>query len=112
MNAKAKSPFSINLIRARNRMCWSQEQAAGIIGIKRATLASYEEDRAKPSHDILIGICNAYKITDLYGFIKDPDFLTGRTGNNKAEATELERRYLQLSSTAKRVVDLLMGLES
>lgn len=71
-----KSIFSINMIRARNSRGWSQREAAEKIGIKRSRLASYEEARREPSHDLLKNICAVYSIEDWKSLLTDKDFAT------------------------------------
>jgi transcriptional regulator with XRE-family HTH domain len=104
-----KSTFQINMIRARNSYGWSQEEAAKNIGIKRPTLAAYEEGRSEPGFDILQKICKAYNIKNVSAFIFDPDF----TASDKAlNLTDVQKQYLRLRGTPKAAVDVLLKLNS
>lgn len=68
------SAFSKNMINARRFHRLTQVKVSEMIGIKRVTLASYEEGRAEPSFKTLIKICDVYMIHDVYNFISNEDF--------------------------------------
>jgi transcriptional regulator with XRE-family HTH domain len=103
--ANTETPFQINLKIARKLKGWSQKGAAETIGIKRATLASYEEGRAQPLHQTMDRICTAYGITDLKSFISDSGYFLLKTSPE-----ELHTRYKNLSGAARKAVDILLGL--
>jgi transcriptional regulator with XRE-family HTH domain len=103
--------FSKNLKKARNLKGWSQEGAAqaireaGAEWFNRPVLGSYEEGRAEPSNETLTIICKAYGIEDMRGFIIDADFFESKTSPE-----ELYRRYISLSGSQKKAVEVLLGI--
>lgn len=107
-----KSTFSQNMKKARRLKSWSQEGAAqaireaGAPWFNRPVLGSYEEDRAQPNNETLMIICKAYGIDDVRGFLADPDFFESKA----ASPEELYRRYLSLSGSQKKAVEILLGL--
>ncbi len=106
-----KSTFSKNLVKARKLKGWSQRGAAeaireaGAKGFNRPVLGSYEEDRANPSNETLVIICDVYEIQDMKGFLTDPNFF-----DQKTSPEELHRRYLSLDEQKRKVVEILLGL--
>lgn len=102
-----KSTFSQNLVRARKLKGWKQEVAAKAIGIKRATLASYEEDRAFPPKETFYKICDAYDIQDLKAFINDANY-----HEIKIAPEKLHLMYSRLPFIKRKAIDFLLGIES
>lgn len=52
-----------NLKKIRNSFGYTQEQLAEKIECSTRHISDIEQDRAKPSYEILIRICNLYKIS-------------------------------------------------
>lgn len=48
---------------AREKQALTQETAASLINVTISTVQNWENDRAKPGSDLLLGIAKAYKIT-------------------------------------------------
>jgi transcriptional regulator with XRE-family HTH domain len=101
-----KSIFSQNMKKARLLKNWSQNGAAKKIGIKRATLAAYEEDRSEPSQETLILIANEYNIYDLYRFMTDDQYFEQSERTN-----EIVRKYLKLDFNLKKAVNFILNVE-
>ncbi|GAO43778.1 helix-turn-helix transcriptional regulator [Flavihumibacter petaseus] len=71
-----KSPFGENMRIARTTWGYTQERAAELIGISRASVAAYELSNAQPSFEILEKIIEVYRIVDLSDFIFDPHYFS------------------------------------
>lgn len=108
-----KSIFSKNLVRIRNYYEWTQEMAAQQIGIKRATLASYEEGRAEPCIDILVKIARAYRLKDLLPLLNDSDFLISRNSMYRvAWDSDIDQKYSMTTGRVRAALDVLLGIEN
>ena len=56
------SKISKNLRHLRQLRKWSQEQMATKLGISRARIGSYEEERCDPPIDVLVKLSNLFHI--------------------------------------------------
>lgn len=107
-----RSVFSKNLVRIRNHFEWTQEVAAQKIGIKRATLAAYEEGGAEPCIDIILSICRAYRIKEVISLLADPDFLMGKDSSDRIVwHSQVDEKYSKSSGKIRMAVDLLLEIE-
>jgi transcriptional regulator with XRE-family HTH domain len=94
---------------------WTQERAAFMAGMKRATWGSYEDSRAFPSADNLSKIADALSVDDdLYNFINCDDFYTAtgrrRKYNRKNKVSPIEKKYNSLPAPIRHTIDTLLGL--
>jgi transcriptional regulator with XRE-family HTH domain len=69
--------FARNMKAERASRGWSQEGAAETIGIKRHTIAAYEEGRTYPSYQKQMSIRRVYEIDDWDKFISEEQKLQG-----------------------------------
>lgn len=60
MNKKEILAYNLKFLRKTKNI--TQTDAANIFGIKRATYASYEENRSIPNVFVFMDICEYYKI--------------------------------------------------
>lgn len=98
-------PFAKNLRNIRMAKGWSQTVAARHLGIPRSKYASYEEDRAAPSLELLSKMCSVFGITDLLAFISDlEDQLVD-------PPSFIERKYNSLPPRIRKAVGVLMEIE-
>jgi transcriptional regulator with XRE-family HTH domain len=107
-----KSILSENLVKARKLKEWSQAEAALKIGIKRGTLGTYENNKAKPPIETFTAICEAYNVEDdVYGFINNRDFFdkSGRRIMLKSPSM-LERKYHASKGPIRTAIDTLLDL--
>lgn len=102
--------ISENLKKARKSLGWSQEQTAKALGIKRATLASYEEGRATPSIKLLPRLTQVFVIRDWQAFLADPDFDINNQKVPGPSPSLMEERYAALDQKHKNLVDQLLNL--
>ena len=67
--------FAQKLIQARKDAGYTQETAAGLMGINRNTLASYETGRNEPKIEMLGKLADFYEVST--------DWLIGTKGTNR-----------------------------
>lgn len=103
-----RSEFSKNLVETRKLYGYTQQEAAELIGIKRATLGAYEEGRAEPSYELLQRICNAYRITNLMAFLFLPYM---QEDHPPLSGSIVEEKYLMLKGKERVLADVLLGLK-
>jgi transcriptional regulator with XRE-family HTH domain len=98
------TPFQKNMVSARKRMGWTQEQASARMGVKRGRLGAWEEGRCTPDIPTLNTICKTYRIADV------GDFLFGEFGAKGIAEKELilHMKYSRLSKPLKNLVDVLL----
>lgn len=101
-----KSVFARNLVKVRHKWNLTQEAAADQIGLKRSSLGAYEEGRAEPSIPNLTKIIEAYSISDVKGFLSDPNFLVEKVDLK----ISVEARFKQLRGPVREAVTILLGL--
>lgn len=97
-----------NLKKARGE--WSQEKAAKLIGIKRCTLASYEEGRALPPITLFPKIADVYGIIDWKGFLSDPNFDISNQNATAVPLSLIEQKFNELSQKEKSLAKVLLSL--
>lgn len=78
----------------------TQEQLANIIGVHRATYASYEQGRREPDYETLIKIAEFYKVS--------LDYLFERENNYKINIINKKIEYK--SDLHKELIDMLNEL--
>lgn len=91
----------------RKELKLTQEQAAELIGITRASIGAYEEGRAKPHTDLLIKIARAYGVTDVVSFVSGKE----KAQEEQSSAERISMAYLRLAPATKKAVNILMGIE-
>jgi|SRR5581483_882875 len=104
-----KSIVASNLVKVRKTKNWSQEKAAQQIGIRRSTLASYEEGRALPRITLLPKIADTYGITDWKGFLQNPDF-DFQHQIFPTSISLIEQKFNSLSPKEKTLAKTLLNL--
>lgn len=57
------SNFSSNLKFLRKRRGFTQQQIADVLGVKRASIGAYEEDRAEPKYELLKKIADYFSLS-------------------------------------------------
>ncbi|MES2004324.1 MAG: helix-turn-helix transcriptional regulator [Bacteroidota bacterium] len=103
-------PFAKNLKSIRAYKEWSQEKASRMIGITRASLGSYEEDRCQANLENFVKICTAYDIEDPLQFIMGKyNPASGKISRQKLSL--METAYGKLDQRGKRAVAILLGLD-
>jgi transcriptional regulator with XRE-family HTH domain len=107
MKEEEKSPFAMNMKKARELRGWTQEVASQRMGIHRSTVGAYEEDRAKPNVDGLERILNTYCVKDWKTFITSYVYFD-RPRHKPFPPSAIERRYDALNGDDKRIVDMLL----
>lgn len=108
-----KKIFAANLVKVRHQLGWKTSRvAANRLGIPRPTYQAYEEKRSMPSAEGLIHMANVMGITNIIGFLSDPNFdyrkqdvLPGRRNESPVLAN-----YRLLSVRDKKLVDQLLGM--
>lgn len=109
--------FSKNMKRVRSNHGLTQEEASNLIGIKRATLASYEEARAEPSFGILQKITTAYSITNIASLLYDSHFLTTKESCVyditiiQEEQKYFLNKYARCNGDIRKAVNILLGIK-
>jgi transcriptional regulator with XRE-family HTH domain len=99
------SILSDNLKKARRAMEWSQEKAALQLGIKRSRLASYEEDRAEPSLQLLPILVEKYCILDWKGFLSNPHWDPFHQTPSPGIIPPAEKQYQALRAAIKSLAE-------
>lgn len=112
MKKELRPTFAKNLIKARKSLKWNQYKAAAMLGITRQAYASYEEGRANPDLSTLPLIAYTFKITNVIAFLENEDFkYHNQDGGFEIELnTPLEEKYQAATPTARRIVDLTLGI--
>lgn len=108
----ARSAFSLNLVKARRRLGWTQQKTADLLGISVKSYQSYEEDRAVPSIRLLPAVVSTLNITNISAFLEDPNFDPDSQDGKFSVAYEscLERHYTSASPRIQQLVDLALGI--
>lgn len=101
--------LSTNLRKERNRLNLTQSKAAQRIGIPLRNLQAYEEGRAEPPVRVVLNIAEAYNITDITGFLTNPQYNPNQ--RSKTQPTRLEKAYSKLQGKEKTIVDVLLGFQ-
>lgn len=104
--------FAKNLKKIRLFHNLTQNQAARLIGISRASIGSYEEGRAEPPYEILKRICKAYGIERMDRLMFSEDFLEPK--NREEDLNPAEHPVLIAYQTAtikeRRIVNVILGI--
>lgn len=93
-------------IRIKNN--YKQEDIGNIMGVKKAAVSGYEQDRSKPCYETFIRLCNYFKVDANY-FMKD-DLTYVDNGITRDEQDVLSSYHI-LSDSDRRVVDFILGLD-
>lgn len=112
MKKELRPPFAKNLIKAREALKWNQHKAADMLGVTRQAYASYEEGRAIPTIAMLPIIAYTLKITNVISFLENENFnYRNQDGGFEIEiSTPLQEKYQAATPTARRIVDLTLGI--
>jgi len=105
-----KQIVASNLKKVRTALGWSQEKAAQQMGIRRSTLASYEEGRALPAIILFPKIVHVYGISDWKGFIQNPDFEFTNQKSVPETVSLIEEKYNSLTAKEKILAKTLLNL--
>lgn len=108
-----KKAFATNLRHVRAQLGWTTSQiAAKNLGLKRATYQAYEEGRSMPGAEGLCHMAEIMGITNLRGFLSDPNFdyrqqdAVPRIKNE----SPLVSNYRVASERDKKLVDVILGI--
>ncbi len=88
-----------NLKELRASLGYTQQEMADLLNIGRSRYASYEENRAIPTIEMLISICNIYGTTDLYGLITKP------LHDDSLPKVNSENKWILALKQIKKIVD-------
>ncbi len=80
---------------------WTQEEFAFKLKIKRSLIGAYEEERAEPRLDVLIVVCNIFKLT------LDELLLKDLGAANRRTSSYLEKRRLMKMSEAVQDIQFI-----
>lgn len=104
--------FSKNLIKIRKFHGLTQEAAAKLICITRASLGAYEEGRAEPPYQTLKRICKAYGIERMDRLLFSDTFLEPK--NEDTDLNPAEHPVLIAYQTAtikeRNAVNVILGI--
>lgn len=67
-----------------------QEQVAGLIGVSKNTMCSYESDLRQPSYETLVRLANIYTVST--------DYLLGCQSKRTVDVSSLTAREIELVS--------------
>jgi transcriptional regulator with XRE-family HTH domain len=105
-----KSIIASNLSKVRKHHGWSQEQAAKLMGIRRSTLASYEEARALPPMLLIPKFADVYGIMDWKGIVVNADFDVNDQTKVTSSVSLIEQKFNSLTGKEKSLAILLLNL--
>ena len=106
-----KKDFSETLKELRISAGYSQKQVYDILGVRQSTFSAWETGRAEPSADMLLKLCQLYKVNDIFAaFGYDGYNDDGSLRLNMKEITLIEN-YRELDEFGKETVNYILGRE-
>lgn len=107
-----KKTFAANLKKVRKHLGWKSSQiAANRLLIKRPRYQAYEEARCMPSAEGLIHMASVMGITNLIGFISDPNFdYRNQESGRPFGDPRLQANYRAASERDRKLVDQILEM--
>ena len=113
LNFNTMKAFATNLRKVRDELGWKSARiAATHIGILAKTYSSYEEGRAEPDSEGLCKIAEGMGITNLFGFLSNPnfDYHNQDFAGKVRHVSPLHTNYFSADERDRKIVDLILGI--
>lgn len=106
----SKKYIADTLKRLREAVGLTTTQVGDIIGKSGKTVSAWENGRGQPDAEILIQLCNIYKVNNLLAEFDETDMLKNESAVSDAEISMI-KKYRSLDSYGKNVVDMVLTAE-
>ncbi|MCC8164387.1 MAG: helix-turn-helix transcriptional regulator [Lachnospiraceae bacterium] len=104
--------FAETLKELRINAGYSQKQVYEMFNIRQSTFSAWETGRAEPSADMLLKLCQLYKVTDIFTAFGYDGYNEDGSIKLNLKEQELIKKYRTLDPFGQETVTIAVGRES